>query len=108
MRYVIFYSIIRLEIPGNFDLRSKIDIHGEYNIIKIYGQKKKDKEPDNSEHTIYNTREYGKYVLEIPLHFSEYRLRFTKPKFEKKQGICILEYDLDINDDESDENKGEI
>ena len=100
--------IIRLEIPGNFDLRSKIDIHGEYNIIKIYGQKKKDKEPDNSEHTIYNTREYGKYVLEIPLHFSEYRLRFTKPKFEKKQGICILEYDLDINDDESDENKGEI
>ena len=91
--------IIKFEIPGNFDLQSKIEIQGEYNIIKIYGEKKIDKEPAKIEQNIYNSRESGKYILEIPLKFSEYRLRFTKPKLEKKQGICILEYDLDTNDE---------
>ena len=105
--------IVRLEIPGNFDLRSKIEIQGEYNIIKIFGEKKIDKEPSKLEQNIYNSRENGKYILEIPLKFAEYRLSFKKPSIEKKNGVCILEYDLDINDDgiliESDDNKsGEL
>ena len=88
--------IVRVEIPGNCDLNSEVEIHGEYNIIKLTGEKKKDIEPANLEENIYNLRENGKFVLEIPLKFAEYRLSNKKPVIKKKLGVCIIEYELDI------------
>ena len=87
--------IVRVEAPGNCELKSKIEIQGEYNVIKIYGEKKKDKEPENLDKNIFNSREIGQYSLEIPLKFAEYHLKTTPPKYNYIRGVFILEYDLD-------------
>ena len=88
--------IVRVEIPGNCEVKSKIEIQGEYNMIKIFGEKIKDKEPDNLEQNIYNSREIGRFVLEIPLKYAVYRLCYKEPRMKMRQGVCILEYDLDV------------
>ena len=95
--------IVRVEAPGNCTLKSKIEIQGEYNVIKLTGEKKKDKEPENLDKNIFNLRENGKYVLEIPLKFAEYRLRNKPPKQEYLRGVYILEYDLETFDSGTDE-----
>ena len=58
----------------------------------------KDKEPENSDKNIFNLRENGKYVLEIPLKIGEYRLRSKAPIQDYKRGVYILEYDLETFD----------
>ena len=90
---------VRVEAPGNSteNIQTYIEKIGEYNIIKIYGEKIKDKEPANLEQNIYNSRENGKFVLEIPLKYSEYHLKCKLPCIKMRLGVYILEYDLDIN-----------
>ena len=88
--------IVRVEAPGNCNLESRIEIQGEYNVIKLYGEKKKDKEPENLEKNIFNSRELGKYSLEIPLKFAEYHLKTKPPSINYMRGIFILEYELDF------------
>ena len=86
--------IVRVEAPGNCNLESKIEIQGEYNVIKLYGEKKKDKEPENLEKNIFNSRERGHYSLEIPLKFSEYHLKAKAPSINYMRGVYIVEYEL--------------
>ena len=95
--------IVRVEAPGNCTLKSKIEIQGEYNVIKLTGEKMKDKEPENSDKNIFNLRENGKYVLEIPLKIGEYRLRSKAPIQDYKRGVYILEYDLETFDNGTEE-----
>ena len=90
--------IVRVEAPGNCTIQSKIEIQGEYNVIKLTGEKIKDKEPENLDKNIFNLREIGKYVLEIPLKIGEYRLRGKKPKQSYVRGVYILEYELETFD----------
>ena len=86
--------ILNLEIPGNEKIESKIDYQGNYNIIIIKGQKKLDKEPENIEDNIYTNREFGEFTIDIPLRISEYRLANEEPKFQRKEGITYIEYEL--------------
>ena len=88
--------IVRVEAPGNCNLESRIEIQGEYNVIKLYGEKKKDKEPENLEKNIFNSRELGKYSLEIPLKFAEYHLKTKPPSINYMRGVFILEYEYDF------------
>ena len=94
--------IVRVEAPGNCTLSSKIEIQGEYNVIKLTGEKMKDKEPENLDKNIFNLRENGKYVLEIPLKMGEYRLKnkFKKPEYQR--GVYIIEYDLEPFDNRTE------
>ena len=86
--------IVRVEAPGNCDLESKIEIQGEYNVIKLYGEKRKDKEPENLDKNIFTSREIGPFSLEIPLKFSEYHLKAQAPKMDCKKGVYMVEYEL--------------
>ena len=86
--------IVRVEAPGNCDLESKIEIQGEYNVIKLYGEKRKDKEPENLDKNIFTSREIGPFSLEIPLKFSEYHLKAQTPKMDCKKGVYMVEYEL--------------
>ena len=87
--------IVRLELPGNINkLVTDIKIEGPYNIIKITGEKKKDKEPTNEKDNIFNTREYGSFTLEIPLKMEDYLLINKKPNIESKKGLFFIEYEL--------------
>ena len=86
--------IVRVEAPGNCKLDSKIEYAGEYNIIKLKGEKKKDKEPQNEKDNIFNTREYGNFSLEIPLKTEDYLLSNEEPSINNKKGILFIEYTL--------------
>ena len=86
--------IIRIELPGNCNIESKIEVSGEYTIIKIYGIKNKDKEPKELEENIFNSRENGNFYVEIFLKTEEYLIKKDPPKIEEKKGIFILCYKL--------------
>ena len=68
-------------------------------MIKIWGEKIKDKEPKNIEDNIFNSREYGRFSLEIPLKTEDYLLSIDKPSFESKKGVFILEYNIAKKED---------
>ena len=98
--------IIRVETPGNCKIEtSEIYINEEYNVIKLTGEKKKDKEPENSDDNIYNLREIGKFNLEIPLKMSEYHLINKLPSVKIKNGVSILEYGMQAVDDINNPNE---
>ena len=86
--------IIRVELPGNCSMQCYFERIGEYHIIKISGEKIKDKEPENIEENIFNMREYGHYSIEIPLQDDFIRLSDDPPKIQRIEGVYILEYNI--------------
>ena len=87
--------ILRVEAPGNCELEpSEIEFSGEYNIITLKGEKKKDKEPANEDLNIFNSREKGKFLIEIPLKTEEYLLSNEEPIIKEKKGVFLIEYKL--------------
>ena len=81
--------IIFLECPGICSLTPDVYYEGVYNIIKLSGIKNKDKEPLKFEDSLFNTREFGKFSLEIPLKTEEFLISDIKP-IEKSDGIFII------------------
>ena len=87
--------IVRVEAPGNCALEPvEIEFAGEYNIIKIKGEKRKDKEPIKEEENIYNTRENGKFMIDIPLKAEDYLLSNEGPDIKEKKGVFLMEFKL--------------
>ena len=87
--------LIRVEVPGNCNMKYSIENIGEYNIIKLNGTKKKDKEPEKLSDNIYNCREFGDYSLNIPLKIEDYLIKNQEYKIEKKNGIFLFEVKID-------------
>ena len=81
--------IIFLECPGICDLTPDVYYEGVYNIIKLSGIKNKDKEPLKFEDSLFNTREFGKFSLEIPLKTEEFLISDIEP-IDKSDGIFII------------------
>ena len=89
--------IVRLEAPGNCNLKSSINNIGEYVNIRLEGLKKKDKEPEDIKDNIYSNREIGEFSLDIGLKASEYYLKNEDPKIYDKRGIFVVEYAIEEN-----------
>ncbi len=87
--------IVRIEGPGNCNFNTHLDFSGEYTIIRINGEKKKDKEPDKIEDNIYCTREFGVFSIDIPLKTEDYFLKNEEPKIIDKKGLLMLEFKLE-------------
>ena len=87
--------IVKVEGPGNCSINSEIIYSGEYTIIRLKGNKKKDKEPAKIEENLYNSRILGKFTLDIPLKTSDYILKNEQPVIEEKKGVLILQFNLD-------------
>ena len=87
--------IVRVEAPGNCSLKSSIINPGEYTIIRLEGNKKKDKEPGEIKDNIYCNREFGEFTLDIALKSSEYILKNEEPTLAEKKGVIMLQYKLD-------------
>ena len=89
--------IIKIESPGNVGLINCSFVENEgYKFIQIIGEKKKDKEPENIFDNIYTSREFGKFIIDIPIKCDDkYILKNEKPKIYDKKGIIFLEYQLE-------------
>ena len=86
--------IVRVEVPGKTTIKAGLEISGEYNIIKIMGEKKLDKEPGKLDDNIHNTREYGNFYLDLHLKTEEYLLSQEEPEINDKKGVYIFEFNL--------------
>ena len=87
--------IIRIEAPGNCDLESTCESIGEYIVIKITGNKKKDKEPEKLKDNIYTSREIGDFSLDIPLKSEEFLIKNDEPEIKNIKGLFIITYQLE-------------
>ena len=105
--------IIFLECPGICSLTPDVYYEGVYNIIKLSGIKNKDKEPLKFEDSLFNTREFGKFSLEIPLKTEEFLISNIEP-IEKSDGIFIITVKImekmpfpfyDVKDDVQNKNE---
>ena len=86
--------IIRVEAPGNCPMVAEKIVQGELFIIRLSGEKKKDIVPEKLEDNIYNKREIGKFILDIPLSSKEYIFSEKPPTFDYHSGVQFIEYEL--------------
>ena len=87
--------IIRVEAPGNSSIKSNVDAAGEYKIIRLTGNKKKDKEPAKLEDNLFNSREFGTFSLDIPLKNEDFLIKNENPNYTEKKGVLLLEFKLE-------------
>ena len=87
--------IIRVEAPGNSSLKSNVDSAGEYKIIRLIGNKKKDKEPAKLEDNLFNSREFGSFSLDIPLKNEDFLIKNEKPTYTQMKGVLEVEFKLE-------------
>lgn len=93
---------IRAELPGNVKpVVNKPQYLDENTIISLYGEKKKDKDPEKLEDNYFNSREFGNFNLEIPLKTSDFKINPSIKENKIKNGILFLKYDFYT--DEKDE-----
>ena len=83
---------IRIEAPGNVEIKYKIKYSERYNIIELTGNKNLDIEPKKIEDNNYNSREFGEFTISIPILK---RLANKSPNFYIKNGLDIFEFELD-------------
>ena len=83
-----------MEVSENKDISATLEHNSIYNIIKVNGNKKKDKEPEKNEGNIFSNREFGNFSFDIPLN-SDYCIKNTEPKIIEKKGLVIIEFELE-------------
>ena len=87
--------IIRVEAPGNSQIKYKIEYRGENTIIQLSGLKNKDKEPEKLEDNLFNTREFGEFTVDIPLKTEDNKILNEEPKIKFISGLFIIEFKLE-------------
>ena len=66
--------IIRVEVPGNCNIKTKTEHSGEYTLLRIEGTERKDKEPEKPEENLYNSR-VGNFSFNVSLKTDEYLIK---------------------------------
>ena len=86
--------IVRVEISGNSELSASLYYDSLYNIIRVSGEKRKDKVPEKNDDTIFSNREFGKFYIDIPLSH-EYSIKNEEPLIMHKNGLIIIEFEFE-------------
>ena len=87
--------ILKIEASGNSIINStQIDEYNGYKLIRVNGHKKMDKDPPKDEDIIFNTREFGNFLIDIPIK-PDYLIRNEDPKIYEKKGLIFIEFILD-------------
>ena len=85
---------IMMEAPGECRIiKTEVFCSEGYFIVRIIGIK--DKEPVNYGSTIYDTRESGKFILEVPFKLDEFWLKNKASVIEGKKGMFIVKLELE-------------
>ena len=59
-------------------------------MIKLSREKYKDENPEKLEDNMFNTREFGKFSLEIPFKNEDYFFSDEQPEITKEEGIFYI------------------
>ena len=86
---------LRIEVPGNVNIQcQQIRYSGEYTIIPITGEKKKDSTPKRIEDNIYTTREFGNFEVKIYLPTEKYSVKNEEYKAKHVNGVAVFNLKL--------------
>ena len=94
--------IIRVEAPGNSEIKSKIEYRGENTIIQLIGTKNQDIEPKELKDNLFTSREFGDFIVDIPLKTEDYKILNEKPNIRNASGLFIIEYKLEDQQGDSE------
>ena len=87
---------LRIEVPGNVNIQcQQIRYSGEYTIIPITGEKKKDSTPKRIEDNIYTTREFGNFEVKIYLPTEKYSVKNEEYKAKHVNGVAVFNFNLE-------------
>ena len=90
--------IITVEAPGDSHLIDTKFLRSEgYTFIRIIGIKNRDKEPKLIESSIYNSRESGDFILDIPFKYEDFWFKNKRPITYQKDGLIIIKCELENN-----------
>ena len=96
---------IRVELPGNIDYKIQpVKYIEDDTVIIIEGEKKKDDDPKNIEDNIFNSRDFGKFFVEIQFKTETHKIKTKLKSSEIKRGILILQHDL-LNEEREEKLK---
>ena len=76
------------------ELSTSLEYNSSYNIIRINGEKKKNKGTENIDDNIFTNREFGKFSFDIPLN-PEYCVKNQQSTISKNNGLIKIEFDLE-------------
>jgi len=85
---------IRIEVPGEAEMKAKYEVVEDKTIITFKGNKMKDKEPNRISDNLFNKRFFGKFKFKIPLKTEEYCIVKSKEASQQKNGIFIFQFIL--------------
>ena len=91
------YLEIRVEIPGNVDVKKvgRAEYIGDLTHISIIGEKKRDKLPKNKDDNIESTREYGEFNVDITFKTEEFKIKSVTKTQTIKNGILYVKYEIE-------------
>ena len=91
------YLEIRVEIPGNVDVKKvgRAEYIGDLTHISIIGEKKRDKLPKNKDDNIESTREYGEFNVDITFKTEEFKIKSVPKTQAIKNGILYVKYEIE-------------
>jgi hypothetical protein len=91
------YIEIRVELPGSVEVPKvgRAIYIGDLTIIKIFGNKKKDKLPKKLEECIENTRDFGEFNIDIQFKTEKYKIKSYPKKQYIKNGIFYIKYEIE-------------
>ena len=91
------YLEIRVEIPGNVDVKKvgRAEYIGDLTHISIIGEKKRDKLPKNKDDNIESTREYGEFNVDITFKTEEFKIKSVPKTQTIKNGILYVKYEIE-------------
>jgi len=98
------YVCVKVEIPGNGKFKCKADVKNNFWSISVNGEKILDIKDDIDPSKSINTREQGKFNLNIKLDTTEFQLQQKKPDqnlTKSIEGLRCFYFPL-IDDDKSD------
>ena len=76
------------------ELSASLEHNSSYNIIRVNGEKKKNKGTEDIDETICANREFGKFSFDIPLN-PEYCVKNQQPIISKNNSLIKIEFDLE-------------
>ena len=87
--------IIKVEAPGDSKITTQFIRYEGFIFIRIIGFKNRDPEPGKDELNIFNSRESGEFILDIPFKFEDFWFKNKTPIINSYNGLFIIKFELE-------------
>ena len=98
-----YYLFVKVELPGKYqNLKGICKTEQDYTVFRMYGEKMKDEMSEDIS-DLHDGREYGNFIITLPLNSSEIHYLKTKAIVSEKSENGIVTFKFLILDEENEE-----